>query len=403
MSLHDNSSTGHNITSVVMLRRVGLGWEFETEEILEDFVCQYLSLLFQWKVLERQYTVNGQRCDVLAVDQNQRLVIIELKNIEDRGIVQQLTRYYDTLIEEQPFCQQVSYEKPVHLVAIAPSFHRDNFIDQKYHTLEFQFLQFSVISEQEKFHLSLQDTDLVEISRVEIPYQKSEDYDLPSPPSAFLKYLANFNQLQKENILKFRRKILQFDCRMQEVYSSGSVKYGNGSAKSSKYCAEFLLDKKYGLTLFLWLPYKGGKSQRIGRARMWTDWQDKALIEGYVSSGIGTEINKRKTMINSLINKIEYNEKKPRNYFNYVTYGEYHRLYLYLSKKMTIRYVKLVNQISRDIENDKVVSRSDLNLLELHKKLLKQQVNIDYKLNASPDQSLNTLLDLTLERWLNRL
>ncbi len=109
-----------------MLRKVGLGWEFETEEILEDFLSQYLSLLFQWKLLDRQYTVNGQRCDVLAVDQNQRLVIIELKNIEDRGIIQQLTRYYDALIEHQPFEQQVNYDKPVHVVAIAPSFHDKN-------------------------------------------------------------------------------------------------------------------------------------------------------------------------------------------------------------------------------------------------------------------------------------
>lgn len=143
-----------------------------------------------------------------------------------------------------------------------------------------------------QFYLSLQDVDQEYSSQVEIPYQEPQDDDLPSPPTALLKYLTNFDQQQKETLLKFRHRILHFDRRMQEVYNTGSIKYGNGTAKSSKYCAEFLLDKKYGLTLFLWLPYKGGQSQRIGRARIWTDWQDKALIEGYVSTGMGTEINK---------------------------------------------------------------------------------------------------------------
>lgn len=76
-----------------MLRKAGLGWELETEEVLEDFSCQYINPLFRWKVLERQYTVNGQRCDILAVDQNQRLVIIELKNSEDRGILSNNLRH----------------------------------------------------------------------------------------------------------------------------------------------------------------------------------------------------------------------------------------------------------------------------------------------------------------------
>ncbi|NES65022.1 MAG: DUF91 domain-containing protein, partial [Okeania sp. SIO2D1] len=49
-------------------------------------------------VLDRQYIINNQRCDILAVDSHKKLVILELKNVEDRGIVQQLTRYYDALL-----------------------------------------------------------------------------------------------------------------------------------------------------------------------------------------------------------------------------------------------------------------------------------------------------------------
>jgi RecB family endonuclease NucS len=384
-----------------MLRKAGLGWEFETEEVLEDFLCQYLHPLFRWTVLERQYTVNGQRCDILAVDQNQRLVIIELKNSEDRGIVQQLTRYYDALLEEQPFSQQVNYDKPVDLVAIAPSFHRDNFIDRKYHKLEFQFWQFFITSENDRFYLSLQDVDQGESSQVEIPDQEPENDDLPSPPTALLKYLTDFDQRQKETILSFRRKILRFDRRMQEIYSTGSIKYGNGTAKSSKYCAEFLLDKKYGLTLFLWLPYKGGQSQRMGRARIWTDWQDKALIEGYVSTGIGTEINKQKTIIRSLINNIKEGKDGQSSYF--YRSSKHGMVTIPVSDRVMKKFIKTVSKIDQKIRNDKFMTQEEVELVLLHDDLVKEQTNVEYKLDPSPYKSLNTLLDLSLEKWLIRV
>lgn len=42
-------------------------------------------------------------CDILTTDLNKQLVVIELKNTEDRYIVQQLTHYYDSLQTNQPF------------------------------------------------------------------------------------------------------------------------------------------------------------------------------------------------------------------------------------------------------------------------------------------------------------
>ncbi|MGB3513772.1 MAG: endonuclease NucS domain-containing protein [Microcoleaceae cyanobacterium] len=116
------------------------GREFATEEILENFLYEHLEILLGLRVLDRQYIVNSQRCDILAVDSQKKLVVLELKNIEDRGIVQQLTRYYDALLDEQPFSDKVDYRQPVRLIAITPNFHRDNFTDRKYHTLDFQFL-----------------------------------------------------------------------------------------------------------------------------------------------------------------------------------------------------------------------------------------------------------------------
>ncbi|NET25212.1 hypothetical protein [Okeania sp. SIO1I7] len=216
------------------------------------------------------------------------------------------------------------------LVAITPNFYRDNFTDRKYHTLDFQFLEFSVIQDGDNFYFCLKDIDNGEISKAIIPYQKQEnDLDLPTPPTALLKVVNNLDYQQQEKIFRVRRKILKFDTRMQEFSSARSIKYGISSGKSSKFCAEFFLDKGE-LIIFLWIPYKGGKSSRIGRARIWTDWQDKALIEGYVSSGVGTEINRHKRSMQKLIEAIE----KGGHYFQFTIGNRRYYCSLPISKNM---------------------------------------------------------------------
>lgn len=54
------------------------------------------------------------------------------------------------------------------LIAIAPSFHRDNLTDRKYHKLEFQFLQFAVIQNADHFYLNLKDIDTQTLSSVNL-------------------------------------------------------------------------------------------------------------------------------------------------------------------------------------------------------------------------------------------
>ncbi|MBC6435548.1 DUF91 domain-containing protein [Nostoc sp. HG1] len=66
--------------------------------------------------------VNGQICDILALRENKQLVVLELKNAEDRYIVQQLTRYYDALKEVKPLEDEIDYQQPISLIAIKPNF-----------------------------------------------------------------------------------------------------------------------------------------------------------------------------------------------------------------------------------------------------------------------------------------
>ncbi|MFZ1027477.1 MAG: endonuclease NucS domain-containing protein [Limnoraphis robusta] len=390
--------------SFVTLRKTGLSWEFETEEALENFLFTHLDEILGWTVIKRQYIVSGQRCDLLATDKTGRLVVIELKNVEDRGIVQQLTRYYHALLEEKPFSDRIDYEKPVNLVAIAPSFHRDNLTDRKYHQLEFEFFQFSILQEDNKFYLILKDIDREKTSQLQIFYEDARESNLPSPPQRLLKFMTDFPPSKKETIFRIREKILSFDSRMQEVSNAGSIKYGNGTTASSKYCAELILDKKYSLVLFLWIPFKGGESSRIGRARIWTDWNDQALIEGYVASGIGTEINKQKRMTKNLIEAATLGQEGQFSYFYHnASNGRQYSVSLKITSNMMSKYIKLVNKVGRDIDDNKIVLKEKIELLEFHIKLLKEQINIERKLEKIPYKNLDSLIELALEKWLERV
>lgn len=151
-----------------MLRKTGKEWNFESELALEDFVWANLSCLLGLSALKRQYAVNGEVCDILALDQNGGLVVLELKNVLDRYIVQQLTRYYDNLLDKTPLKQQVNYKLPVRLIAISPSFHNHNWIDKKYHKLNFEFSSFTIHQENNCIHFLLKNLITQSVSQAKI-------------------------------------------------------------------------------------------------------------------------------------------------------------------------------------------------------------------------------------------
>ncbi|MDJ0734486.1 MAG: endonuclease NucS [Nostocaceae cyanobacterium] len=271
----------------IKLRQVANGWEFESEKDLEDFIWNHLESLFGYKPLKRQYQVNGQYCDIIAIGQSQELVVLELKNSEDRYVVQQLTRYYDSLLEEQPFNELINYQSPVNLIAVVPHFHKDNYTDRKYHQLNFQFLSFQIIHQKHNYLLSLTDIDTHQKFCIGITSSliSESNQDIPVPPKRFLQLLERVTNQQKSKISQFREKVLGFDYRMVEIVKDGSIFYG---AKSKKYCAELRLDSKKQLVLFLWLPRKFylGEQENLFRFRIWTDWEKAAIVRP-ASRGLG--------------------------------------------------------------------------------------------------------------------
>lgn len=272
------------------LKKTGTGWEFVNEAALEDFVWDNLKPLLNLTPLKQQYFVRGEICDILAVDDNRQLVVLELKNTEDRYIVQQLTRYYDALLEVKPFDTEVDYGKPIRLIAIAPSFHRHNEIDRKHHNLVFNFLKVLILKESDKFYLHLYNADTEQIFKTEIFYREIDfsifKAELPKPSQIFLNWLSSYNSDEQEKILKLREQIISFDKRIQEVTETKSIKYGRGKTKP---CAEFCFERKLKkIVLFLWLPIPNRKRQAVGRMQIGiTDDCEGYWGWGHQPDGIG--------------------------------------------------------------------------------------------------------------------
>ncbi|MEG4274629.1 MULTISPECIES: endonuclease NucS domain-containing protein [unclassified Microcoleus] len=394
--------------SSAALRKTGSGWEFASEEALEDFVEVHLQSLLGLTVIKRQFTVNEQRCDIIAVDENKRLVVLELKNGEDRYVVQQLTRYYDALLEHKHFADRVDYAQPVRLIAIAPKFHRDNFTDRKYHGLFFQFLQFAIVLFEDNLNLQLKDVDTEQISQVEFVHQQTESTDrIPSPPKAFIKLLNQCELSQQQEILKIRDKILSFDKRMQEITDSGSIKYGNGNTKTSKFCAELCSDSKGNLILFLWLPLKGLTSKTISRARVWTDWNDNALIEGYVSRGIGAKVSSNKKVIANQTEKVKQNIKNIQQ----CTF-----MHSYFIERELLEYINSAIKLVNKSASSQILTYEEMKYIDLSKDVkdvfIKNKIIgrypevveiIEYLEKRTCKFTSDQLIDLSMQKWLERL
>nr|WP_242028559.1 endonuclease NucS domain-containing protein [Pseudanabaena sp. FACHB-2040] len=222
--------------------------------------------------LARQYATQGQYCDILATDWEQQLVVLELKNVEDRYVVSQLTRYYASLFEEKPFSERVDYGLPIRLVAIAPSFHSHNYVDQQHSRLDFEFWTFEVVEVDGKFTFELKSSSGKLIGQTEIPptfhsYLVATQENLPKPervisrpPKSFRTLLDKLPQGQQEYLLKLRQKVLDYDERMIEVGLTARTQYGLRKGEKAIYqtksCVEILSQRPFDVpVLHLMLPY----------------------------------------------------------------------------------------------------------------------------------------------------
>ena len=259
-------------------------WRFQSELHLENFVSQTIEPLLNLKQLARQYYLNNQICDLLAVAQNNQLAIVELKNTEDRYIIQQLTRYYEAVLENRPFVEEVDYQLPIRLIAIAPQLHQHNLIDQKYSKLTFELFTFRILAtENNSFCFELSDLAgkqkaAIDISKKFHSFLYCDDEEIAQPltfqlppPKSLRKLIEELSSEQQAYILAVRKQLLTFDERMIEVGKTTSTIYGmrkgDKDIYKTKVCAKFMpiTPGFFRPRLLLRLPYPRREFGGLGR------------------------------------------------------------------------------------------------------------------------------------------
>ncbi len=262
---HSKNSRPKRVPPInALLQKTTDAWAFGSERVLENFVYDNLAALLGLVPLERQYSLAGEICDILAIAPCRQLVILELKNTEDRSIVQQLTRYYRAIREAQPFAEQVDYEQPIRLMAIAPSFHRHTWIDQEHSTLSFEFCQFEIVGDRTTgLSLHLHNHTTHHHHHLSISYDPADVYDIsdyiPDPPSTLNTLLRKVTKEKSDRLLAIRHQILCFDERIKEIVASPVVNYGKGKI----HCAEIRSGKQSEpIDLWLYLPIPNRRPAR---------------------------------------------------------------------------------------------------------------------------------------------
>lgn len=220
---------------------------FESESVLEEFVWDNLQALFKATPLRRQHHINGNYCDILAIGEKGNLIIIELKNDEDRYVVQQITRYYHQIIQEQPYQDKIDYQQPIELVIVSPYFHNDNLIDRLYHKLKIDFIQFYLTSIDGDIIFKANHLDQDNVIETKVPRHLPEPIHteaiipIPPVPRSLNTALAKCKNINPDLVLIAREKILKFDTRIQEIkLSPGDFLYGKGKSKP---CAQIAVKK----------------------------------------------------------------------------------------------------------------------------------------------------------------
>lgn len=249
-----------------MLISSSQGWQFRTEAALEELVWRNLPKLLKLRPLARQFQISGKFCDIVAVEGLNRLVVVELKNTEDRYVVQQLVRYYDAISTAAALPFDMDIEAPPRLIAIAPGFHADTLIDCKYSTLPIELVTFQIEPTASALNLVLNNAAGGKLSSVQI--QKGldvpqPDIEIADPPRKLLNWLTHSPQAEFDWAMKMRHQLLGFDARMKEIVEPQRIIYGKGKSKP---CCELRKVGSSGyvgrsLTYFLWLPDPENKPQ----------------------------------------------------------------------------------------------------------------------------------------------
>ena len=233
---------------------------FQSEQDLETYAEQNFNIIFpDLTLLARQHTISTRRCDLVCCKtDNKQVVVIELKNQEDRYVVTQLNRYHKSLLLSKPFAEIIDYSLPINLIAISPKFHIDNYIDKEYSILEshthFYEFKIELINSDYKFKFLDQYFDLnypiLGLLNDESIQAVDRDF-LFSKPGRFYQTL----ELEcRQDFLKLHYQFIsQPSIKCWTSNNNRCILYGTGTGDNHQKLAE-INNGGQNLYLYLWLP-----------------------------------------------------------------------------------------------------------------------------------------------------
>jgi len=279
------------------LRVYGENAEFETERHLEWFFWYTVLPKIGLKPLKSQYTCREGICDILAKGNHNQLVIIELKNVEDSHVIEQITAYFDALIEEKPFSEQIDYTKPIELYTVCPTYRNRTVTTLKHHKLKFTLLSYAVKSSNQGFIFTLYEwLTKTEIAKIEISLaaEIAPSSNLPDPPKAFVNLLGNCSGREKIWAIEIRDQIYQFSQSLNyKIYEKPDGKWVRFERNKQNPIAEIGWEnKRESLAVYLWLPFMTVNGQcnmrrdsykRTAMMRLWID-NDTVQYVAYIEN-----------------------------------------------------------------------------------------------------------------------
>ncbi|HBQ98225.1 MULTISPECIES: hypothetical protein [unclassified Roseofilum] len=224
---------------------------FKSEALLEEFIWLHLSKLLDLNPVAKQYYINDKnRSDILAVDPQNRLAIIELKNSGGKASLDQLLRYKKALMRHPPDGKQfapVDWKQEFSLISIAADFSAPAKDYAARHLPNSLLLQYEIDrTKDNRYCLILRDLEGKVYRKQDIEVVEDSLFD--SLPPFFQAYLLTQPEI-KDRILEIIQKILDYHPTIQfatEVDHYSHIKYlefgkfnKEGKMMHNKTCARF--------------------------------------------------------------------------------------------------------------------------------------------------------------------
>jgi hypothetical protein len=270
---------------------------FKSEALLEEFIWLHLSKLLDLNPVAKQYFINDKnRSDILAVDAQNRLAIIELKNSGGKASLDQLLRYKKALMRHPPDGEEfapVDWKKEFSLISIAADFSTPAKEYAAHKMPNSLLLQYEIDrTKDNRYCLILRDLEGKVYRKQDIEVDEDSLFD--SLPPFLQAYLLTQPEI-KDRILEIIQKILdyhpsiQFETEANPYSHAKDLNFGKfnkqGQMMEKKTCAFFRYDLRLKheeprLSLAVWLPTmwiipkRYNFTQRgkiLGAVYIWTD------------------------------------------------------------------------------------------------------------------------------------